>query len=86
LASSTSQTKAAVRVGISWLESKGYVTVLQEENNVILISEPDEAYNPLFSPEGMQADLKLLLKESSLFRKHLSSCDLDSLVNLFSYT
>jgi hypothetical protein len=38
----------------------------------------------IYTPEGILSDLIPLLRESSLFRKHLSSYGFDNLVDLFS--
>ena len=61
-----------------------YITVLREENNFLLISERDDSYVSIYTPEGILSDLIPLLRESSLFRKHLSSYGFDNLVDLFS--
>jgi single-stranded-DNA-specific exonuclease len=82
LAAFTNQTKAAVQLGIKWMELKGHLIVQDEGNDVLRISKQKETFEKVDLPEGVFSDLVSLLNEASAFRKNFVSKNTDQLVEI----
>lgn len=79
LAASTAQREASVRLGIAWLQARGYIKLLAEDEDEILLSSGDQA-SPTDLPR-ITSQLKLLLNETAAYRTYFSRAEADALIN-----
>ena len=84
LAAATAQTEAAVRIGVGWLESRGYIVVDADQGDSLVLSEPGDGIPVASSPEAAMENLVYLLQESAAFRRMLKESSLAHLERLIS--
>ncbi|MCJ7567007.1 MAG: hypothetical protein MUO58_05660, partial [Anaerolineales bacterium] len=78
LAVATAQTDAVIRKGIAWLQAKGFLKVVREEDDFInAIAGSEENYH--LSNE-FNNDLQEMLLEVAAYRKYFLQADVESLV------
>jgi single-stranded-DNA-specific exonuclease len=77
------QTEGAVRLGLEWLQAKGYISIEEEGITDLRISEMDQSHLSLTSPENALSNLSYLLSESAAFRRFMRSSEVSTLDSLF---
>ena len=82
LAAATSQTRAAVRTAISWLDAKQFLSIEQDSYDMISVSRSDPSLARLYSVEMLQSELKSILQETKYFREYYQDMDIERLETL----
>ncbi|MBE0408125.1 MAG: single-stranded-DNA-specific exonuclease RecJ [Anaerolineales bacterium] len=78
LAAATSQSKATVRLGISWLEKSGFLAVMNEEAGELSLAKGKQT--AVDEHTYLLDQLKELLAETAAYRAFFSTADVDSLL------
>ena len=79
LAVATSQTRAAVRTAISWLDAKQFLSIEQDSYDIISVSKSAPKLARLYSVEMLQSELKSILQETAYFRDYYQDMDIHDL-------
>ena len=79
LVQATGQTEVIVRLGLSWLEGKGNITVAGEDDSGLRISAGISPGLKLNSLETIEQDLETLLRETKLFRDYFLDSSIESI-------
>ena len=79
MAAGLAQTKAAVRLGIAWLETKDVVEVRREESDRLVVAGGKASGNNTPGLAAIERDLRLVLKENAAFRASVRGQEIDSL-------
>ncbi|HKJ27441.1 MAG TPA: single-stranded-DNA-specific exonuclease RecJ [Anaerolineales bacterium] len=82
LAAAASQTRAAVRTAISWLDAKQFLSIEQDDYELISVSKSDPALARLYSVEMLQSELKSILQETEYFREYYRDMEIQRLETL----
>ena len=78
LAASTAQPEATARKGLAWLQRRGFIQILTEQNGEVLLAEGQQ--NKRHDLGEIAAQLEALLKETAAYRAHFGRADADELV------
>ena len=74
LSTAMAHTKAAVRLGLEWLENAQKISILREDHNEIVIRHAQATIIDRPSPEIPLTQVLPLLREAKFFRKYLLEC------------
>lgn len=84
LCAATAQHLAVVRVGLEWLQARGYIAIVSQQDDRLQLKPADRTQ----PPEGqaalpqISARLKALSEESAAYRRHYAAAPLQSLVRI----
>jgi single-stranded-DNA-specific exonuclease len=78
LAASTAQRKATARKGLAWLQGRGFIQMLAEQNGEVLLAEGRQ--NKSHDLGEIAAQLEALLRETAAYRAHFGRADAEELV------
>ncbi|MEN8242454.1 MAG: hypothetical protein ABFS17_11065, partial [Chloroflexota bacterium] len=84
LAAALVQTEGAVRLGISWLQARGHISVVEEGITALIVSEDQSSDRGFVDPETTLRNLSYLLSEASAFRRFVRTSTPETFDALFS--
>ena len=82
LASATAQREGAVRIGLEWLAAGGHISVVSEED-ALLISKGSGETNQYLQKE-LYIAVRGILEETTAYRAHFAKADINNLMGLMS--
>jgi len=82
LASATAQRESVVRIGLEWLAAGGHVSVVSEEDALIL-SKGDGETNHYLQKE-LYVVVRGILEETAAYRAHFAKADINNLMGSMS--
>ena len=82
LASATAQRESAVRIGLEWLAAGGHVSVVSEED-ALLLSKGDGETNQYLQKE-LYVAVRGILEETAAYRAHFAKADINNLMGSMS--
>jgi single-stranded-DNA-specific exonuclease len=80
LAASTAQREATTRKGLAWLQGRGFIQVLTEQDDEVLLAEGRQTKSHDLGEIATQLDA--LLKETAAYRAHFSRSGADGLISM----
>lgn len=84
LCAATAQRTAVVRAGLEWLQARGYINIVSQQNDSVQLQSADRQRQPEQPGVLAQASarLKALLEESAAYRRHFAAAPPQSLVRI----